>query len=271
MCDICLKKSGIPKNETGLQQRKFIHGELYDPFYGANIYRIEDEMQANVQKQLDTVNYKIIRWAENYVLNLRKSLREELAEVITEEDFDFDLKILAPLISAGVDFEKNFIQLKLTDISSNPPTLNQLSTRLGIDFNMKPDFTELILERQGYLKRTLQKTTLDKTQKVIREGVEAGKSFPDIAEDLRTSLGMSGVRSEIIARTETNWALNEGQREYMDSLGVTQYQISPAVTACPLCIEAAKKEYSISQKDVLPVHPNCRCTIISVIPREWYT
>lgn len=75
-------------------------------------------------------------------------------------------------------------------------------------------------------------------------------------------------RSKLIARTEVNRSANEG---YLDSLEGTRYEeveISSAGDACSLCLDLAGIKFKRSEaRGRLPVHPNCRCHWIVVIPR----
>ena len=75
-------------------------------------------------------------------------------------------------------------------------------------------------------------------------------------------------RSQLIARTEVSRSINEG---YLDSLEGTRYEeveISSAADACDLCLDLAGIKFKGSEaRGMLPVHPNCRCHWIIVIPR----
>lgn len=76
-------------------------------------------------------------------------------------------------------------------------------------------------------------------------------------------------RSKMIARTEVSRSANEG---YLDSLEGTRYEeveISSAGDACSFCLDLAGIKFKRSEaRGRLPVHPNCRCHWIVVIPRK---
>ena len=76
-------------------------------------------------------------------------------------------------------------------------------------------------------------------------------------------------RSELIARTEVNRSVNEG---YLDSLEGTRYEeveLSSAGDACPACLDLAGQKFTRAEaRGVLPIHPNCRCHWIVVIPKK---
>ena len=76
-------------------------------------------------------------------------------------------------------------------------------------------------------------------------------------------------RSEMISRTEVNRSVNEG---YLDSLEGTRYEeveISSAADACPECLDLAGQKFTRAEaRGRLPVHPDCRCHWIVVIPKR---
>ncbi|MBA7608783.1 hypothetical protein ES703_15965 [subsurface metagenome] len=76
-------------------------------------------------------------------------------------------------------------------------------------------------------------------------------------------------RSKMIARTEASRSVNEG---YLDSLEGTRYEeveLSMAADACHACLDLAGRKFKRSEaRGMLPIHPNCRCHWIVVIPRK---
>ena len=140
---------------------------------------------------------------------------------------------------------------------------------------------------------------------IVAHGLKKGKTLTQIARDIEaTGIGLNGPqtralikygdflydqgltgrahlekytkyydrlqrdRSKLIARTEVNRSANEG---YLDSLEGTRYEeveISSAGDACSLCLDLAGIKFKRSEaRGRLPVHPNCRCHWIVVIPR----
>ncbi|MBA7547281.1 hypothetical protein ES705_39690 [subsurface metagenome] len=140
---------------------------------------------------------------------------------------------------------------------------------------------------------------------LVAHGLKKGKTLTQIARDIEaTGIGLNGPqtralikygdflydqgltgrahlekytkyydrlqrdRSRLIARTEVNRSVNEG---YLDSLEGTRYEeveISSAGDACTLCLDLAGIKFKRSEaRGKLPVHPNCRCHWIVVIPR----
>lgn len=129
---------------------------------------------------------------------------------------------------------------------------------------------------------------------VIATGIQAGKSMPAIARELRPIVGLNtqyagavanlhtkllaeGVaaqkaaaqaeryagrlhrrRTMTIARTETAFALTEGQRQGYAQMGVKQLMRVEAPTCCDICADYDGHVYTIAEASgILPEHPNC--------------
>jgi len=135
---------------------------------------------------------------------------------------------------------------------------------------------------------------------VIATGIQAGKSMPAIARELRPIVGLNtqyagavanlhtrllaeGVvaqkaatqaeryagrlhrrRTMTIARTETAFALSEGQRQGYKQMGVKKLQRVEAPTCCDICADYDGHVYTIAEASgILPEHPNCGGTWVA--------
>lgn len=135
---------------------------------------------------------------------------------------------------------------------------------------------------------------------VIATGIQAGKSMPAIARELRpivglnsqyagavgklhTSLIAEGVaaqkaaaqaeryagrlhrrRTTTIARTETAFSLSEGQRQGYGQMGIENLERVEDPACCDICAEYNGKVYSVKEAEgVLPEHPNCEGTWVA--------
>jgi SPP1 gp7 family putative phage head morphogenesis protein len=85
------------------------------------------------------------------------------------------------------------------------------------------------------------------------------------------------VLAEVIARTEANRAYNAGNLDALKQAGVEKVQWLLAGDACLECANVAEtapgeklgKIMALDEAaDVLPVHPNCRCTWVSVLEEK---
>jgi len=111
--------------------------------------------------------------------------------------------------------------------------------------------------------RVVDGISQDMTIAQIRDGIK--EEAPDF----------SANRAEMIARTETSFASNEGSRLAARENGATHKKWLVAGGPCPVCESIAEAnpdpvpiDDAFTDTEVLapPAHPNCRCTIINVYP-----
>ena len=71
---------------------------------------------------------------------------------------------------------------------------------------------------------------------------------------------------ETLARTELNYSMNQGRLDSYEQMGVRQVSIMAVGDdrTCDFCMALDGFIYDLNEaRDLLPVHPNCRCVIIS--------
>ena len=210
-----------------------------------------------------------------------KEATSDVASIFTDADFNVSIQKLNEATRIGIEFQGKELRAALAKEGVDP---GRLETEMGLVFDLPYEdvrMSEILTHRQKYLQDVLGETTYKRADNLIEGGIKAGKSFDQIAAELHASLGMDQDRAMKIARTETNWALSNAQLQYMNKLGVKQYRIVLATNACEECIKVAgwhngqlgdpvsKALFDVTNEDVLPVHPNCRCLPISVIPKSW--
>ena len=147
--------------------------------------------------------------------------------------------------------------------------------------------------------QTILERAAKETRKVVGlDGISytRGVTVVEIAKRLRTSgLVSDDARASMLARTGTIWAFNEGAQQRYRTAGVTaeEWVITDDDAACPFCqemdgkivrlddpfvgvdegvagtdAETGKQSTLSTPFDVQhpPLHPNCRCTIVPVLP-----
>jgi len=138
--------------------------------------------------------------------------------------------------------------------------------------------------------------TVEAIQAYIAQGIDAGKSIPKIAMELRPLVGLTEKdiiavanyhemlilerpeytvatqnsmaetyakrlhrrRATTIARTESAASLNEGLRQGYAQMGATKLERVEDPECCDICAEYNGKIYTITEAEgVLPEHPSC--------------
>lgn len=107
----------------------------------------------------------------------------------------------------------------------------------------------------------------------LSNGLIAGDSPYDIAKVIANLTGVSITKAERIARTAIIKAYAEGQLAALTDMGVTtvgakvEFTATPDSRVCPFCIRLNKKVYKVEDAHgIIPLHPNCRCSWIPVLP-----
>lgn len=123
----------------------------------------------------------------------------------------------------------------------------------------------------------LKGVTGDMDQKITRVLATAmiqGKGPLEIARELSNTIDMSARRAERVARTEMMSAYHKATVQEYRNAGFAGVEVQAEfVTAgynvCPICSALEGKIYSLDEvENLIPVHPNCRCTTIPVITEE---
>jgi len=102
----------------------------------------------------------------------------------------------------------------------------------------------------------------------LTEGLMQGESIPHLAKRVQNAVQAIGrVRAVTIARTETMYAVNQGTLIRYSQAGVRRVKVLVGIDerTCDDCRPLHGNEYEIGSEPALPVHPNCRCTVIPVI------
>lgn len=263
------------KHRTSKKKLEEFHAEEYEPELKEKVDPIEETFALQIEQKLQRINES----AKTFIydeLFTRKSLKQNIDQALGEY-FDFNYEILLPIVGIALLYQRSKLDKQLSAANLSDAALESV---LGIDFTPDPTkYERRVKKREAYLNKVLKETTYDKIVTIINEGLESGEGFSEIAAAIDNSLilGDAKGRAELIARTETNYFLNDIQRQYAKDLGIGQYKISLANDACEQCKSVAlisgqrARYFDINTKDILPIHPRCRCVMISVIPKSWIT
>jgi len=121
---------------------------------------------------------------------------------------------------------------------------------------------------------------LDGIKNSIVVGIAAGKSIPQVARDIgsvildkeafrkagKTVFATAQKRIELIVRTETLRAHNQGRLKFYDTVGVRQvrWMVAHDERLCPICLDLNGKVFAVDKTPPIPRHPGCRCCVTAV-------
>ncbi|GHH09331.1 hypothetical protein GCM10008023_05880 [Sphingomonas glacialis] len=119
---------------------------------------------------------------------------------------------------------------------------------------------------------SIQDATRNMLRGAIEEALDEGKSNQELAKVIRESTGFSKARAETIARTETAKAQVAGTVAGWKASGVVAgKQFAAAPDCCDECQELDGEIVGLDEEFAEgdpPVHPQCRCGILAVLPED---
>lgn len=102
------------------------------------------------------------------------------------------------------------------------------------------------------------------------EGFEKGETINLLTRRVKEVTDFGKQRAVTIARTETMRAVNSATKDRYERAGVTKVEWLTALDSrqCDECESLHGEVFDIDKVPDLPVHPNCRCTVIPVIESD---
>lgn len=125
-----------------------------------------------------------------------------------------------------------------------------------------------------------------KINTILTDGVQRGLSVDEITQNLNIEFGNEEASNRRLVRTELSHFYNEAARDSYEAAGITHYQLITADShkklplklnqkpresrVCEQCASYDKRIYPINDLEHMPpIHPNCMCVIIPVIPERY--
>lgn len=250
-------------------------------------------------EQKESFRLRLMRNQGAYERNYKKKMKP-----ILEEQHKEALNNLEVL--AGKDITK--AQQKLFDdaaydkllLEALTPVLEDLGEKQGAlalqfagddegEFILNARYRKYVEQRTGKMAQNFNNETIDKLNKTLAEGIQAGENLDKLRKRVDEVYGKAErYRTLRVARTETLNASNEATNEAYRQTGYVkgkEWYVNP--DACDLCTpfegktiglddtyvkegesyeDAAGEVHENTYDDIdsPPLHPNCRCTILPV-------
>jgi len=116
------------------------------------------------------------------------------------------------------------------------------------------------------LAKSINKTTLEALRKELALGFEAGESITQLSKRIEGYFTENvKYRAEMVSRSETIAASNEGALHRYELEGVGKSEFYPSPDACEVCLPLAGEYITKDSHGIIPVHPNCRCVWLPVV------
>lgn len=100
--------------------------------------------------------------------------------------------------------------------------------------------------------------------------VITGKKTSELKKTLQERFGVSYRRADMLARTELAHVQTEAAKRRYEDYGIqkVQFWADPDERTCPECGKMHAKIFLATEAIPLPLHPNCRCTLLPVIEEK---
>lgn len=191
-------------------------------------------------------------------------LMEEMNNVLQAhnaiEPISFPARGTATVNWLGKSFQKNMDDFEVKDYCGFEvsKSLPQISA-----FTDSREYQKML---QKYLS-DLPKAKVNKIISILKNSISTHETISDVARKI-DSIVKDMQRSKNIARTEIVRISNEGNRLRMEEKGVSKVEYISAPEdgrLCEQCKSLNGKVFSIKEiKNVIPVHPHCRCLFTEV-------
>lgn len=112
-------------------------------------------------------------------------------------------------------------------------------------------------------------------QNIVSKHITQGMDMADLTDNLfpysngASSSSITGqvesldYRAQRLLRTESARAVNEVNQKVYEIVGIEEVDVVNEPGACPKCIDAVDKgPYPLKEAPSIPIHPNCRCSIV---------
>jgi HK97 family phage portal protein len=134
-------------------------------------------------------------------------------------------------------------------------------------FDLLDEFAQhWIKARSLTLAKSINMTTMEALRNELALGFEAGESIQQLSKRIEGYFTDNAkTRANIVSRTETIAASNEGALHRYEVEGVNKSEFYPSPDACSECLPLAGEYITKDSHGMIPVHPNCRCVWLPVV------
>lgn len=231
------------------------------------------------------------------IKKLFKKIGDSVKSKLADIKHEGDLEVLAQIIDKD-SIARTIASFTIEAAEKGFDLSVQRSGLEGVE-DLSPDIREGIKINAESLADDISRSIIDRLREELSAGIKAKETIPQLMRRIETWIGSQtvtvkpvidaqgnvlrgqtsrtigkDVMAEIIARTEANRAYNNGNLDALKQAGVEKVQFLLAEDACEECVasvgispgEKLGRIVPIDEASgILPVHPGCRCTFISVL------
>lgn len=174
-----------------------------------------------------------------------------------------------------------FAELSEKQVKELTSTLTTVynNTRVGISLELETPFDitndfqlKELLNRQSNGLTLSQRIHVNNRRVAERINNDIGRllyqnaSPTQLKAQLAADLNISRASAERLFRTETSKFYSNAAKDSYKAAGIEQMEFLAESDACEVCSSKSGNLYPIDITSPVPVHPNCRCVILPVLP-----
>lgn len=226
-----------------------------------------------------------------------KSFKKRAKELVKTRDFseqaNYDLKIYnlkmrvnrlemiksnigLDIVSGMNDIEKsitgNARDLAYKELERQAGILSETvskSLKKNVETLLNSSFSTANFSKNIWAYQTQLKNDIDS---LLTRFVTTGVNPRVLASELKRSFDVTRYQAERLMRTETAKIQGDMQIKMYKEFNVTEYGIVVEPTACHKCSSLVGKKFKVGEElvgdNMVPLHPNCRCSTYPISDRE---
>lgn len=221
------------------------------------IKKLYQKANKRINKEINNIWMQMLEDGEISTANLYKGTRFSNLQNLLQKE----------LYSLGVVNEQYLTSALLKVVEQGFTDMNKYINK-PTDFTIMDAQTAKQIINQQYKGAVFSDRIWDNTTKLrgvienkIIDSTLLGKDVRKVSKELNTLMGGGYSQSKRIVITETARVYNEGCRQKAQDNGYKTYHLLLEPDACEECKSLENEHFNINES-VIPVHPNCKCTMI---------
>lgn len=239
------------------EERAFLEGKKlskrYESMYVRSYNRVNRELERLAAKASVSINDLTNTEVYDYgrMINLREIIEKEFLNTTITMQTQAEKTLLrvynGTLKQTAKDFDLSFIRP------------NEFQAKAVVNEVYKgSNYSERIWKNNNELATRIQ---ADMERMIMQ-----GRSPSTISKQLQTDFNTGYSNANRLVRTEASRVYNTAKEESYRQFGIDQVEFLAESGACHVCGEHNGQTYSTSVAPSVPVHPNCRCVYLPVVP-----
>ena len=119
--------------------------------------------------------------------------------------------------------------------------------------------------------KLFSKQEMEGVKEIVTKGMLSGRDLKTMTREVEQLTGKAPYKARRLVRTTVAQAAVDAELKELEELGITEYEIQCTFDErlCPICRKYDGKKYKLGKGPTPTFHPNCRCRVRQIIPKEF--